>query len=282
MSADDAYAGALDDAVAEWRRRERPRPDVLLVAGSGLSVALGEPVIPTESMVESLPFAAGGIEGHPLSLELLESESGVRCLYFRGRLHAYQGYSAAQVVYCARLAARLGVRAAVVTNASGGIYDGARPGDLVLLRDHINLTGLNPLVGDWPRDWGPQFPDLMAAYSPRLRRLAREVAAAQDVELREGVYVGVLGPSYETPAEVEAFRRLGGDLVGMSTVLEIIALRHLGVPCLGLSLVTNAAAGTSEDSVLDHGDVLEVASRAAQRVQRVLRALLDDRRLIGS
>jgi purine-nucleoside phosphorylase len=179
------------------------------------------------------------------------------------------------VVFTVRLARLLGAHTLVVTNAAGGIYEGARPGDLALIRDHINFTGLNPLRGALPDGWGPRFPDLIGAYDPDLRGRAREIAAAQGLTLSEGVYVGLLGPSYETPAEVEALRRLGGDLVGMSTVLEVIAARHMGMRCLGLSLVTNPAAGIG-GGTLDHADVLEVSQGVAREVRELLAALLDD------
>lgn len=247
-----------------------------MVAGSGLSVGLGDRIYGPDPLESLLPFPVRAIEGHPLSYELVSSAAGP-VLYLRGRLHAYQGFAADQVVFGVRLAGLLGARTLIVTNASGGIYEGAKPGDLVTISDHINLTGLNPLVGTLPSSWGPQFPDLVEAYDPRLIAAARREAESLGVVLRSGVYVGVLGPSYETPAEIQAFRRLGADLVGMSTVLEVIAARHLGMRCLGLSLVTNPAAGAQPpgEAMMDHDDVLEVGKRAAEDVERLLRALFE-------
>jgi purine-nucleoside phosphorylase len=272
-------ASELVATADRWRARGWPSPDVLLVAGSGSSVDLGEPVWGPTSFDAILPFEPDAIAGHALSMELVRTGAGTRVLYQRGRLHAYQGFSPAQVVFTVRLARLLGAHTLLLTNAAGGIYEGARPGDLALIRDHLNFTGLNPLRGRLPADWGPRFPDLIDAYDPALRHRAREIAAARGLALREGVYVGLLGPSYETPAEIEAFRRLGGDLVGMSTVLEVIAARHMGMRCLGLSLVTNLAAGT-DGAALDHADVLEVSRGVAEEVKALVAALLADE-LVG-
>ncbi|HUP22292.1 MAG TPA: purine-nucleoside phosphorylase [Thermoanaerobaculia bacterium] len=277
----DPLSRQLSAAVALWRSRNWPVGDVLLVGGSGLSVDLGEPIWGPTDLADVLPFASDAIVGHALSIEAMRAPSGGHVLFQRGRLHAYQGYSPAQVVFTVRLARLLGAHTLVVTNAAGGIYENARPGDLALICDHINFTGLNPLRGALPPEWGPRFPDLSCAYDADLRRRAREVAAAQGLELREGVYAGLLGPSYETPAEVEALRRLGGDLVGMSTVLEVIAARHMGMRCLGLSLVTNPAAG-SPTGTLDHDDVLEVSLAVSDAVQKFLAALLDEAVVPGS
>jgi purine-nucleoside phosphorylase len=275
-----SLAPELRAAADRWRASGLPAPDVLLVAGSGFGVDLGAPEWGPVTLEEILPFPPDGIVGHSLSLELLRTSAGARVLYQRGRLHAYQGFEPAQVVFTVRLARLLGAHTLVLTNAAGGIYAGARPGDLALIRDHINFTGLNPLRGRLPVDWGPRFPDLIDAYDPELRRRAREIAAGLGVVLREGVYVGLLGPSYETPAEIEALRRLGGDLVGMSTVFEAIAARHMGMRCLGLSLVTNLAAG-APGATLDHDDVLEVSRGVAERIRTVLGAWLADAAIVS-
>ena len=275
MNETSPLASELSTVVEHWRSQGWPLAAALLVGGSGLDVDLGEPVWGPVGLGEVLPFAPSATVGHALSLEAVRTSSGTLVLYQRGRLHAYQGYSPAQVVFTVRLARLLGAHTLVVTNAAGGIYQGARPGDLSLIRDHVNFTGLNPLRGMLPPDWGPRFPDLTTAYDVELRSRARAIAAAQRLDLREGVYVGLLGPSYETPAEVEALRRLGGDLVGMSTVLEVIAARHMGMRCLGLSLVTNPAAGTV-DAPLDHAEVLQVSAGVAAAVARLLAELLDE------
>jgi purine-nucleoside phosphorylase len=224
-----------------------------------------------------LPFPVAGIQGHPLRVEVLEPLPGRHALYYRGRVHAYQGYDLAQTVFQVRLAARLGVRTLLLTNAAGGLRpESQKPGDLWLISDHLNLTGLNPLFGAGiPADWGPTFPEMVGAYDADLRAAARRQAKELGIELGEGVYVGLSGPSYETPAEVEMLRILGGDLVGMSTVLEVIAGRHLGLRCFALSLVTNLAANKGGT----HEEVLEAGRQAAERVQRLFTALLADERL---
>ena len=283
MSDSTNYAAELERAAEEWAREELPTPDVVLVAGSGLSGDFGVPLVPARDLTEILPFEAAGIEGHALSFEVLrsgEGDSATTTLYYRGRLHAYQGFSAAQVVFPIRFAARIGARVGIVTNASGGMYPGVRAGDLALIEDHLNLTGMNPLRGSLPSDWGPQFPDMSDAYDPGLRAVAQDLAKSLDIELQSAVYAGVLGPSYETPAEIRAFAGMGAGLVGMSTVLEIIAARHMGLRCLGLSLVTNPAAGTT-DEVLRHEDVLEIGKSAAARVERLVAGLLASGRLGG-
>ncbi len=195
-------------------------------------------------------------------------------LYQRGRLHSYQGYDGHQVAFSIRLGALLGVETAILSNASGGLYEGARAGDLMLIRDHLNLIGLNPLRGELPPAWGPHFPDLTTAYDAELRRVALEEAVALGLELDEGVYAGVAGPSYETPAEVEMLRRMGADLVGMSTVLEVIAARHMGVRCLGISLVANPASGMVPEPLV-HTEVLAAAEAASGRLRELLVRLLE-------
>ncbi len=263
-------AQELRAALENWDARGWPRPDVMVVAGSGLSSAeLGKRLVGPVAWGELLPFPARGIAGHPLEIELLEPADGRVVLYSRGRLHAYQGYTPAQVVFPLRLAALAGARVLVLTNSSGGLKARNRAGDLLILRDHLNLTGLNPLYGSFPEEWGPQFPDMSTAYDPALARRLRDLAGELSIDVGEGVYVGVLGPSYETPAEVRAFRGLGGDAVGMSTVLEIIAGHHMGLRCAALSLISNPAAGVT-DEVLDHADVLGRGQEAAGRISRLL------------
>ncbi|MCZ7650972.1 MAG: purine-nucleoside phosphorylase [Thermoanaerobaculia bacterium] len=265
------YAAELDLEVARWDSRGWPRPEVALVAGSGLGVELG-PALASRPLGDLLPFPVRAVAGHDLAVELLEL-SGRRVLYFRGRLHAYQGYEAGQVVFPVRLAARLGARVLVITNAAGGVDPALAAGDLALITDQLNLTGRTPLWGDPPTAWGPRFPDLADAYAPALRRLARREAERLGIPLAEGVYAGLTGPAYETPAEVRMLRTLGAGLVGMSTVLEVIAARHLGLACLGLSLVSNPAAGVT-DAPLCHEDVLAAAREATGRLRRLLGALL--------
>jgi purine-nucleoside phosphorylase len=271
----DPLARELEAACERWRAAGRPAPDVVVVAGSGLSLPLGRPVAGPEPLRDWLPFPVGSVAGHDHSVELLEPRAGRFALYYRGRLHSYQGYDAAQVVFPVRFGALLGARTLVMTNAAGGIRADWPAGTLALVADQLNLTGLNPLRGHPPASWGPRFPDMVAAYDPALRERARRHAARLGFELPEGVYAGLAGPSYETPAEIRMLRAMGADLAGMSTVLEVIAARHLGLRCLVLSLVSNPAAGVT-GLPLDHEEVLAAGREAAGRVGALLGALLAD------
>lgn len=250
-----------------------PRPEVAVVSGSGLAVDLGERTHGPIQLDFLLPFESHAIAGHPHEVEMFEPRPGRPVLYFKGRLHSYQGYTANETVFPVRLAALLGAKALVMTNATGGLQPHHRPGDLVLITDHLNLTGLNPLRGQLPPEWGPRFPDMSAAYDPSLRALALEAAEGLGVALSTGVYAGIAGPSYETPAEVRMLRLLGGDVVGMSTVLEVIAAHHMGMRCLALSMVSNPAAGLSAIP-LTHEEVLAAGQAAAGNLRELLRAVL--------
>lgn len=269
----------LQQAVRRYRALGWPEPHAALVSGSGLAVDLGAPVAPPVPLQELIPFPIHAIQGHPLEVHLLEPAPGRRVLYFRGRLHSYQGYTAAQTVLPVRLAASLGARILVMTNAAGGLREDLAPGDLVLIEDHLNLTGLNPLRGEMPEEWGPRFPDMVTAYDPGLRQRIRDTAEGLGIALETGVYAGVAGPSYETPAEVRMLRTLGGDVAGMSTVLEIIAGHHMGLRCACISLVTNAAAGVTGEP-LDHDEVLEAGREAAVKIRQLLDALMADGELV--
>jgi purine-nucleoside phosphorylase len=250
-----------------------PRPEVALVSGSGLAVDLGERTHGPIQLEFLLPFETHAIEGHPHVVEMFEPLPGRPVLYFKGRLHSYQGYNAHETVFPVRLAALLGAKALVMTMATGGLQPHHRPGDLVLIADHLNLTGLNPLRGQLPPEWGPRFPDMGAAYDPRLRELTRQAAGALGIPLTEGIYAGLAGPSYETPAEVRMLRLLGGDVTGMSTVLEVLAAHHMGVRCLCVSMVSNPGAGLSEVPVT-HEEVLAAGQAAAGNLRALLGRVL--------
>lgn len=280
----DHLAEELERAADAWRERGWPEPAALVVSGSGLATDLGEPLVDPVPWGEILPFPVRGIEGHPLKLELVETAPGRVVASSRGRLHGYQGYSAAQVVFPVRLARLLGAEVLLMTNSSGGLHPHHRPGTMVLLRDHLNLMAANPLYGSFPTGsfpdgWGPQFPDMSEAYDPRLRELIHACAGDLGFEMEEGVYAGVAGPSYETPAEVRMVRTLGGDVVGMSTVLEVIAAHHMGMRCGVISVVSNPAAGVT-DEVLDHADVLARAEASAERLAELFGAVLGHEELI--
>jgi purine-nucleoside phosphorylase len=199
--------------------------------------------------------------------------NGTPLLALAGRAHLYEGHSPSDVVFPMRVLAQLGVRHVVLTNAAGGISPHLSPGALMVIDDHINLTGANPLDGPNDERFGPRFPDMSAVYSRRLRRFADDAAAERAVPVAHGVYLGVRGPSYETPAEIRAFRALGADAVGMSTVPEAIAARHLGLEVLGLSCITNIAAGLSPAPVTAD-EVVQIGGRAVPQVQAVLEGVL--------
>ncbi|MEO7427841.1 MAG: purine-nucleoside phosphorylase [Acidimicrobiales bacterium] len=261
-----AVAGAAA-AIADLTGVERH--DVLVVLGSGWTPAadqLGDTV--AELPVGELPgFPAVGVVGHAGVLRSVQGAGGARILVLLGRVHAYEDHPLSTVVHGVRSAVRAGCHTVVLTNAAGGIRSGLRPGQPVLIADHLNLTGRSPLTGPAaPAELDlPRFVDLTDAYSPRLRRLAQEV----DPSLEEGIYAGLPGPHYETPAEIRMLRTLGADLVGMSTVHEVIAARHVGAEVLGLSLVTNLAAGLGAAD-LDHKEVLEAGQAAAEAMGDLL------------
>jgi purine-nucleoside phosphorylase len=262
----------VQDAAARMNQRLGEVPEVLAVLGSGLGFladALTDPVEIPMSDLEGLP--AAGVAGHSgrFVCGILE---GRRVLVQSGRFHLYEGHAPAVVVAPVRIAAALGVRTLVVTNAAGGVNPAFTPGTIMLIEDHLNLTGVNPLVGP-TRPGEPRFPDMSRAWDPALRALARECAGELDLELARGTYAAVLGPSYETPAEVCMLAALGADAVGMSTVPEVIAARSAGLRVLGLSLITNAAAGVT-DATLSHDEVLAAGREAAPRFERLLRAIM--------
>ncbi len=278
-SLDEAPAG-LEELIASHKSAvERfdllgwPRPEVVLVSGSGLAVDVGEKSHGPVQLEFLLPFPSQAIEGHPHQVEMFHPLPNRPVLYYKGRLHSYQGYSANDTVFPVRLAALLGAKVLVMTNATGGLQPHHQAGDLVLLRDHLNLTGMNPLRGHLPPEWGPRFPDMTFAYDPRLRELALRKAGELGIPLTEGVYAGLPGPSYETPAEVRMLQTLGGDVAGMSTVLEVIAARHMGLRCLGVSMVSNVAAGLS-DAPINHEEVLTAGQAAAAKLRALLGAVL--------
>lgn len=263
----------LDAAVERIGEETELAPRVGVILGSGLGALADE----LEGRVE-IPYAS--IPGWPASTAVghagvlaLGSLDGVPVAAMRGRAHLYEGIGAERVVFGVRVLGRLGIRALVVTNACGGIDEALRPGQLALISDHVNLQGVSPLVGANDDSLGPRFPDMSDAYDPVLRARAREAAAGLGIDLAEGVYAGWLGPQFETPAEIRFLRAIGADFVGMSTVQEVIAARHLGVRVLGIAVVTNMAAGVLPEKI-DHEAVLEVGARAAGDLTSLLRELV--------
>jgi purine-nucleoside phosphorylase len=254
------------------------RPRVGVVLGSGLGAF-------ADSLIRAVRIPYGEIPGLPVSTAIghagqliigtqgANGRSAVDVAVMSGRFHLYEGYSAQQVVAGIRLFHELGVKRIVLTNAAGGINPAYAKGALVLISDHINLQGVNPLTGPNDIEIGPRFPDMTEAYAADLRQMTQEVAAEYDIEVHEGVYAAVPGPSYETPAEIRFLKTIGADLVGMSTVLETIAANHAGMQVLGISCVTNQAAGLSGEK-LNHAEVLEIGRRVASTFVKLLSGIL--------
>jgi purine-nucleoside phosphorylase len=264
---------SVDDAVRRIRDSTDLEPRVGAILGSGLGALADE----LEERIE-IPYAE--IPGWPVSTAIghagtlvLGLLDGVPIATMRGRAHLYEGIPADRVVFGVRVLGRLGIHSLVVTNAAGGINHDYRPGLLVLVSDHVNLQGTSPLIGPNDDSLGPRFPDLSHAYDPELRARAHEAAARLGIEVGEGVYAAWLGPQFETPAEIRFMRAIGGDLAGMSTVQEVIAARHLGIRVLGISVVTNLAAGVLPEKI-DHETVLEVGAAAAGDLTALLRELV--------
>ena len=262
-----------DSAAKLILSRTPLRPKIGLVLGSGLGAfadSLSEATRVPYSDIPSFPQSTA--IGHAGRL-VIGNAGKVAVAAMQGRVHQYEGYSAQEVAFPIRVFGRMGASAVILTNAAGGINRTYSQGALVLLRDHINLQGTNPLVGANDDRFGVRFPDMTHAYSRRYREIAREEAGKLSIPLHEGVYAAMLGPSYETPAEIEYLRRIGADLVGMSTVAEVIAARHLGMNVLAISCVTNMAAGIL-DQPLSHAEVMETGERVKSTFEALLRAVL--------
>ncbi len=260
--------------TVEFLRSRIPVPPVVgVILGSGLGDFAAAVTDRTEIPYAQIPgFPASAVVGHAGTL-VAGTLAGVPVVVLSGRIHFYEGHPMSTVVTPARVLGLLGCRDVVVTNAAGGIDRSFSAGDLMLISDHINLFGTNPLVGPNDESFGARFPDMSDAYRADLRKLAKAVARRIRVPLKEGVYIGVTGPSYETPAEIRAFRALGANAVGMSTVPEVIALNHMGVGVVGVSCITNMAAGVLSQP-LRHDEVLETTRRVKDRFVRLLTALV--------
>ena len=273
--ADDLVARL--DACAALIRKKAPGfvPKLGVILGSGLGAFADSLERPVAIPYDALPdFPTSSVHGHAGRL-VLGYRGAVPIVAMQGRVHFYEGYAPWQVAFPARVLCRLGVKHLTVTNAAGGINPGFAVGDLMAITDHLNLSGFNPLVGKNVDALGPRFPDMSHAYTPEALEVLRAVAKRQQVTLREGVYVSLSGPSYETPAEIRMLRTLGGDAVGMSTVPEVIVASHMGVKVTGISCITNLAAGISKQA-LSHDEVSETAERVKGVFTTLLGRFLDD------
>ncbi|MGD0567931.1 MAG: purine-nucleoside phosphorylase [Candidatus Sulfotelmatobacter sp.] len=249
------------------------RPTIGLVLGSGLGGFADSLTDATRIPYAEIPaFPRSTAIGHAGQLVIGKS-AAVPVAVMQGRVHLYEGYSAHEVAFPMRVFARMGIRSVILTNAAGGINLSYQQGALVLIRDHINLQGTSPLVGPNDDRFGVRFPDMTHAYSKNYRAAAKEEAAKLGMTLHEGVYAALLGPTYETPAEINYLRTIGADLVGMSTAFEVIAARHMGIKVLAISCVTNMAAGIL-DQPLSHQEVMETGERVKSSFEALLRAVL--------
>lgn len=265
----DALRGAAD-----WLRERVPFPPAVgVILGSGLGAF-------AEAVEEQVSIPYGEIPGFPASKVVGHAGRlvagrvrGVPTVVLAGRVHFYEGHPMERVVFPARVLGLLGCRDVIVTNAAGAINRRLRAGDLMLMTDHVNAFGTNPLIGPNDDELGPRFPDMSDAYRRELRALANRVARKERIPLKGGVYLGTHGPSYETPAEIRAFRALGADAVGMSSVPEAIALVQMGIGVIGISCITNMAAGVLQTALV-HSEVLETTRRVGERFVRLLTALV--------
>lgn len=256
-------------------KKTKLRPKIALVLGSGLGAFADEFSDAKRIPYAKIPhFPRSTAIGHAGQL-VIGTVEGVEVAGMQGRVHLYEGYSVEEVARPVRVFARMGLKAVILTNAAGGIKREFTQGRLVVISDHINLQGVNPLSGPNDEHFGPRFPDMSSAYDKKFRELTLAEGRLLGINLGEGVYAALAGPSYETPAEIRSLRSIGADLVGMSTVTEVIAARHSGLRVLGISCVTNAAAGVL-DQPLDHRDVLETAERVKSQFIGLLRAVIPD------
>lgn len=265
-----SIAAFLDDCIFAIRKRVSIEPVVGVVLGSGLGAFADRLDDLVKIPYRDLPhMPASAVQGHAGNL-CFGRVDGVPVVCMQGRVHLYEGHPVGKVVQGVRTMARMGVKCVLLTNAAGGLEPSWSAGDLMLVTDHLNLTGTSPLLGPNDDAIGPRFPDMSAAYDEVLRRALEGVAQRGGIELREGVYAGLLGPSYETPAEVRMVRALGAQAVGMSTVHEVIALRHMGVKVGALSCITNLAAGIAP-GLLDHAEVEATARARRTQLETLLR-----------
>lgn len=265
---------SINEAAAFVRSKTSIAPQVGVILGSGLGNVVDALDVETAIPYGDIPGArASTVLGHQGRLVLGRAKE-LPVVVMQGRVHFYEGYEMGEVMFLTRVLGKLGIKKLIVTNAAGGINTSYKPGDLMLISDHINFMGQNPLRGPNIDDLGLRFPDMSDAYAESLRAIAREVGAAQGLQLQEGVYLGLSGPTYETPAEIRAFRVLGADAVGMSTVPEVIAASHMQIPALGISCITNMAAGILKQK-LTHQEVMDTTARVQTEFTNLVLGVLE-------
>jgi purine-nucleoside phosphorylase len=268
-----------EEAAAFVRGRSRLRPVVGLVLGSGLGAYADSLAGATRIPYAEIPhFPTSTAIGHRGEM-VLGTAGDTPVAVMNGRVHYYEGYTPAEVVFPVRVLGRLGIKVLVMTNAAGSVNVNYKPGELMIITDHVNYMGINPLIGPNDERFGPRFFDMSEAYDPKLQEIAERACSKVGMTVRRGVYIAFNGPSYETPAEIKASRTLGADAVGMSTVPEVIAARHMGIRVLAISCITNMAAGVIKKK-LHHLEVLEVAEKVKSGLLDVLsRVIVDAARL---
>jgi purine-nucleoside phosphorylase len=270
---EQALYDRVQGAAEAVRLRVPAPPQVGLILGSGLGSYADKLAGATRIDYGEIPgFPRSRVAGHKGCLVLGE-RAGVPCVAMQGRVHLYEGHSAATVAFPARVLVALGAKVLIVTNAAGGLEPRWPPGTLMLIRDHLSMQPDHPLRGPNDDRLGPRFPDMTHAYAPELRAIVQEAAAGAGIALEQGVYVAMPGPTYETPAEVQMLRRLGADATGMSTVPEVIVARHMGARVIGISCITNHAAGITGEA-LSHAEVTETAARVRTTFEALLDAIL--------
>lgn len=269
----ETYRSKIAEATGFIVGKSKVQPRIGLILGSGLGGLADEVQDAVTFSYQDIPhFPVSTVEGHDGKL-VIGTLQGQEVLIMQGRFHLYEGYELSSVTFPIRVMKKLGVDTIIVTNAAGGVNETFEPGDLMVIRDHINFTCQNPLIGPNDSEFGERFPDMSTAYDHSLQELAHKVAREQGHELREGVYMGLLGPTYETPAEIRMIRKLGGDAVGMSTVPEVIVARHAGIRVLGISCISNMAAGILPQP-LSHREVYETANRVKAVFSSLIKGIL--------
>lgn len=266
---------AIHDVQTYIAKQTTARPEIGLILGSGLGVLADEITDAVYIPYGDIPhFPISTVEGHKGQL-VIGQLHGKTVVAMQGRFHYYEGYGLDAVTFPVHVMKAIGVTSIIVTNAAGGVNESYEAGDLMLISDHLNLTGRHPLIGPNDEAIGVRFPDMSAAYCPQLRTLARQVAERHGITLQEGVYAGMLGPSYETPAEIRMIRILGGDAVGMSTVPEVIVARHIGLRVLGISCISNMAAGILPQP-LSHDEVMETAEKVKHTFLTLVKEIVQE------
>lgn len=254
------YREQVKEAAHFLQEKVTNCPKIAIILGSGLGELANRLEQPITIKYSSIPFfPTSTVEGHTGQIVFGKLQD-VEIMAMQGRFHYYEGYNMRDVTFPIRVMKELGVSTLIVTNAAGGVQLNFEPGDLMLINDHINLMGDHPLIGSNDAEWGPRFPDMSEAYGVHLRSIAKSAAQLLDIPLKEGVYAGMSGPTYETPAEIRMLRNIGADAVGMSTVPEVIVARHMGISVLGLSCITNMAAGIL-DQPLAHDEVIKTSEQ---------------------